>query len=61
MVCGIVMTIAVADSIEHAIELANASTYSLTSSLWTNDMRTAFDVASKVRAGPYSIIVSQRV
>lgn len=48
---GPVMTIAVADSVEHAIELANATTYSLASSLWTNDMRTAFDVASKVRAG----------
>lgn len=48
---GPVLTIAIAESVEHAIELANASTYTLSSAIWTNDMRLAFDVASKIRTG----------
>lgn len=46
-----VMIIATAESIGHAIELANSSMYTLTSFLWTNDMYTAFDVSSRIRAG----------
>lgn len=46
-----VMTIAVVDTVDEAIDLANASTYSLTSALWTNDMQLALDVSSRIHAG----------
>jgi len=48
---GPVMTIAIVDTVDEAVELANASTYSLTSSLWTNDARKALDVSSRIHAG----------
>lgn len=45
---GPVITIAIVDTVDEAIELANASNYSLTSSLWTSDMQKAFDIASRI-------------
>ncbi|KAJ3525120.1 hypothetical protein NM688_g8453 [Phlebia brevispora] len=48
---GPVFTIAVVDTVDEAIKLANASTYSLTSALWTNDMALALKVARQIRAG----------
>ncbi|KAF7800257.1 hypothetical protein EIP86_011504 [Pleurotus ostreatoroseus] len=48
---GPVFTIAVVDTIDEAVELANASTYSLTSALWTNDMQLGFQLSRKIRAG----------
>ncbi|KAI0070615.1 aldehyde dehydrogenase [Panus rudis PR-1116 ss-1] len=47
---GPVLTITVVDTIYEAIELANASTYTLTSSLWTSNMQTAFEISERVRA-----------
>lgn len=44
-------TIAVVDTVDEAVELANATTYSLTSALWTNDMQLAFSVSRRIRAG----------
>ena len=44
-------TIAVVDTVDEAVELANASTYSLASALWTNDMAQAFAVSRRIRAG----------
>ncbi|KAI0070610.1 aldehyde dehydrogenase [Panus rudis PR-1116 ss-1] len=46
---GPVLTITVVDTIDEAIELANASTYTLTSSLWTSNMQTAFEISERVR------------
>ncbi|KLO14001.1 aldehyde dehydrogenase [Schizopora paradoxa] len=48
---GPVVGFAVVDTIDEAVELANASDYSLTASLWTRDVNNAIDVASRLRAG----------
>lgn len=45
------MTIAVVDTIDEAIDLANESTYSLASSLWTQDLELALRLSPKIRAG----------
>ncbi|KAG5651810.1 hypothetical protein H0H81_007333 [Sphagnurus paluster] len=48
---GPVLGIAVVDTVEDAVQLANASEYSLTAGLWTTNMYAAQDVASRIRAG----------
>ncbi|KAJ7484397.1 Aldehyde/histidinol dehydrogenase [Mycena latifolia] len=48
---GPVIAFAVVDTPEEAVELANASDYSLTSSLWTSDMYMAQRIAPLIRAG----------
>ncbi|KAI0642106.1 aldehyde dehydrogenase [Trametes meyenii] len=48
---GPVVALAVVDTVADAIAAANASEYSLVAGLWTKDVHTAFDVASKIRAG----------
>ncbi|KAK7059715.1 Aldedh domain-containing protein [Favolaschia claudopus] len=48
---GPVIAFAVVDTPEEAVELANASDYSLAASLWTNDMYLAQRIASMIRAG----------
>lgn len=48
---GPVMTVAIFDTIDEAVELANASSYSLTSSLWTSDVRKALDISPRIRSG----------
>lgn len=45
------MAIAVADTVDEIVELANASDYTLVASLWTKDVNTALDVAGRVRSG----------
>jgi len=47
---GPVTTVIEFDTIEEAIELANATEYSLTSALWTQNLNKAFDVGSRIRA-----------
>ncbi|EMD35472.1 hypothetical protein CERSUDRAFT_116216 [Gelatoporia subvermispora B] len=47
---GPVTTVIEFDTIEEAIELANASDYSLTSALWTQNVNIAFDVGGQIRA-----------
>lgn len=51
-----VVGITTVDTIDEAIELANATEYSLTSSLWTRDANRALDVAARIRAGDYPCI-----
>ena len=46
-----VFTIAVVDSVDEAIELANATDYSLSAAVWTEDMEKGFEVASQIRSG----------
>lgn len=43
----------VVDTIEQAIELANATTYSLNGAIWTRDVNLALDIGFKIRAGMY--------
>ncbi|KAF5351245.1 hypothetical protein D9756_008444 [Leucocoprinus leucothites] len=52
---GPVMVIATFKTTEEAIELANASTFSLTSSVWSSDIAKARDVASQLRYGTVNI------
>jgi acyl-CoA reductase-like NAD-dependent aldehyde dehydrogenase len=47
----IVMVFAVADTVDEAVDLANASEYSLAASLWTGDIFAGQAIASRIRAG----------
>lgn len=47
----LVLAIAVVDTVDEAVELANDSEYSLVSSLWTTNVHKAFEVGSRIRAG----------
>lgn len=49
--CSLVLAIAVADTVDEAVELANNSEYTLVSSLWTTNVYSAFEVAGRIRAG----------
>ncbi|KAI0653167.1 aldehyde dehydrogenase [Cubamyces menziesii] len=48
---GPVVALATVETIDDAVAAANASDYSLVAGLWTNNVHTAFDVASRIRAG----------
>ncbi|KAI0085420.1 aldehyde dehydrogenase [Irpex rosettiformis] len=48
---GPVFTVAIVDTIDQAVNLANSSTYSLTSSLWTESYDLAFTLSPRIRAG----------
>ena len=39
------------DTIDEAVELANASQYTLSAGLWTQNVHTALDVAARIRSG----------
>jgi acyl-CoA reductase-like NAD-dependent aldehyde dehydrogenase len=43
------------DTVEEAIDLANASDYTLTSSLWTSNVHTAMQMSSKIHAGQVNV------
>lgn len=49
--CTLVVSIVEVDSDDEAIELANSTDYSLTSSLWTCNINRALDMAGRIRAG----------
>ncbi|CAL1715140.1 unnamed protein product [Somion occarium] len=48
---GPVIVIAVADTLDEIVDLANASSYSLMAGLWTRDVNVALGVAARIRAG----------
>jgi acyl-CoA reductase-like NAD-dependent aldehyde dehydrogenase len=54
---GPVLALAVVDTIDEAVELANASDYSLAASLWTKDVYNAMNVAMRIRSGLWLYIV----
>lgn len=47
----LVIVIVAADSIDEAVELANASDYSLSAALWTSNLYLAKEVSSRIRSG----------
>ena len=49
----LVVVIAEVDSLEEAVEWANASDYSLTSAVWTQDIDRIEAVAPEINAGAY--------
>lgn len=53
-----VVTIAIADTVDDAVNLANDTPYSLAASVWTNDMRQAIDVSRRIRSGMFSTLLS---
>jgi len=48
--CLSVIVVAVVDTVDQAVELANSSDYSLTASVWTRNVHSAIEVASRIRA-----------
>ena len=48
---GPVLALAVVDTIDEAVELANASDYSLAAALWTKDLYNAINVAGRIHSG----------
>ncbi|KAJ4483628.1 aldehyde dehydrogenase domain-containing protein [Lentinula aciculospora] len=52
---GPVIILTAVDSVEEAVELANASDYSLTAALWTSNLYAAKDVASRIHSGYVNI------
>ena len=52
---SIVLIIAVADTVDELIELANASDYSLTSAVWSRDLTVAMDVAGRIHASKLNL------
>jgi len=46
-----VCVIAVVDTVDEAVELANDTPFSLTAAVWTKDLGVAFDVARRIHAG----------
>ena len=55
---GPVLILAVVDTVDEAVELANASDYSLVASLWTKDVYNAVNVAMRIRSGVWFYFVS---
>ncbi|KAI0741632.1 aldehyde dehydrogenase [Daedaleopsis nitida] len=47
---GPVAVVAVVDTIDEAVDLANASEYSMSAGLWTKDVHGTFDITSRIRA-----------
>ncbi|KAH9940869.1 aldehyde dehydrogenase [Epithele typhae] len=52
---GPVVIVAVVDTVDEAVALANASDYSLMAALWTRDIYNAFGVSEKIRSGYVNI------
>ncbi|EED82731.1 predicted protein [Postia placenta Mad-698-R] len=52
---GPVAVIKEVDTVDEAVELANASEYSLAASVWTQDVNNAIDVSARIRAGSVSV------
>ncbi|KAH0581674.1 hypothetical protein H2248_011368 [Termitomyces sp. 'cryptogamus'] len=53
---GPVVVFVVVDTVDEAVELANASEYSLASGVWSNDTYVAQRVAARVRAGVHLLL-----
>ena len=46
-----VLVVAAVDTIDEAVELANATDYSLAAGLWTNDLYNAMNVSRRIHSG----------
>ena len=52
-ICHLVIVFVVVETVDEAVETANASDYSLSASLWTSDVYAAQSTASRIRAGQW--------
>jgi len=52
---GPVLVVAAVDTVDEAVELANATDYSLAAALWTNDLYNAMNVSRRIHSGAVSI------
>ncbi|KAL5498738.1 hypothetical protein ACEPAH_2093 [Sanghuangporus vaninii] len=52
---GPVIGITTVDTVDEAVELANATDYSLTASVWTRDINRALNVGARIRAGTVAV------
>lgn len=52
-----VTVIAICDTIDEAVDLANDSEYSLSAAVWTDNVHQAFDVASRINSGQSSSLI----
>jgi len=52
---GPVLVVAAVDTVDEAVELANATDYSLAAAVWTNDLYNAMNVSRRIRSGSVSI------
>ena len=50
---GPALVVAVVDTVDEAVELANATDYSLVASVWTNDLYNAMNVSRRLRYGSW--------
>ncbi|KAI0630582.1 aldehyde dehydrogenase [Trametes polyzona] len=50
-----IAVVAIVDTVDEAVDLANASDYSLVSAVWTKNVYRAFDVAGRIQAGTNNI------
>lgn len=51
----VVIIVVVADTVDQIVDIANESAYSLSAAVWTKNINTALDVASRIRAGKSEI------
>ena len=56
---GPVLAMAVVDTVDEAVELANASDYSLVAALWTKDVYNAIGLAMRIRSGAWFCLPSR--
>ena len=48
---GPVLVVAAVDTVDEAVEFANATDYSLAATLWTNDLYNAMNVSRRIHSG----------
>ena len=54
LINGVVVIVAVVDTVDEAVELANCSDYTLMAGLWTRDIYNAFSVSERMRSGTWA-------
>ncbi len=58
---GPVLSVAVVDTIDEAVELANSTDYSLAAAVWTNDLYNAMNVSRRLHSGSWFCLVLVRL
>ena len=56
---GPVLVVAIVDTIDEAVELANATDYSLAAAVWTNDLYNAMNVSRRLHSGSWLCLLTR--